>query len=143
MKKLIITIGIVLLAAGLAPATQGEVAVSRTTPEREARMAWWREARFGMFVHWGLYSGLAGTWQGKKVGERGGMEWIQNRVRAHTDVYAEAAIPLAQLTGTMPKSSDVWALGIQRIVPGVGMQSWTTPAAVEPTPQGFGYLIFE
>ena len=25
-------------------------------------MEWWREARFGMFVHWGLYSGLAGAW---------------------------------------------------------------------------------
>ena len=38
-------------------------------------MAWWREARFGMFVHWGLYSGLAGTWKGKKVGDRGGIDW--------------------------------------------------------------------
>ena len=38
-----------------------------TTKERDARMAWWREARFGMFVHWGLYSGLAGTWDGKPV----------------------------------------------------------------------------
>jgi alpha-L-fucosidase len=23
---------------------------------REARMAWWHEAKFGMFIHWGLYS---------------------------------------------------------------------------------------
>lgn len=103
MKNLIITIGIVLI---LVPATPGEAAVSRTTPEREARMAWWREARFGMFVHWGLYSGLAGTWQGKKVGERGGMEWIQNRVRADTDVYAEAAIPLFKPT---PDFARQWA----------------------------------
>ncbi len=43
-----------------------------TTAQRGARMAWWREARFGMFVHWGLYSGLAGTWEGKPVGKRGG-----------------------------------------------------------------------
>ena len=35
-----------------------------TAAQRDARMAWWREARFGMFVHWGLYSGLAGTWDG-------------------------------------------------------------------------------
>lgn len=46
--------------------------------QRDARMAWWREARFGMFVHWGLYSGLAGTWDGKPVGKSGGMEWIQH-----------------------------------------------------------------
>ena len=44
-------------------------------------MAWWREARFGIFVHWGLYSGLAGTWEGKAVGTRGGMEWIQNMLK--------------------------------------------------------------
>jgi len=48
--------------------------------ERDARMGWWREARFGLFVHWGLYSGLAGTWEGKPVGKSGGMEWIQQRV---------------------------------------------------------------
>ncbi|WP_197527567.1 alpha-L-fucosidase [Posidoniimonas polymericola] len=62
--------------------------------ERDQRMEWWREARFGMFVHWGLYSGLAGTWEGKAVSDRGGMEWIQNNVGADTDTYAEAAIPL-------------------------------------------------
>ncbi|HWH71255.1 MAG TPA: alpha-L-fucosidase, partial [Candidatus Sulfotelmatobacter sp.] len=67
-----------------------------TSAQREARMAWWREARFGMFVHWGLYSGLAGTWQGKAVGTNGGMEWIQQRVQADTDTYAKAALPLFQ-----------------------------------------------
>ncbi|MCP5518880.1 MAG: alpha-L-fucosidase [Verrucomicrobiales bacterium] len=66
------------------------------TAAREARMAWWREARFGMFVHWGLYSGLAGTWQGKAVGTRGGMEWIQQRVKADTYEYAHEAIPRFQ-----------------------------------------------
>lgn len=64
--------------------------------EREQRMEWWRDARFGMFVHWGLYSGLAGTWEGEPVGKTGGMEWIQQRVRADTDTYAERALPLFQ-----------------------------------------------
>ncbi len=62
--------------------------------QRDARMKWWREARFGMFVHWGLYSGLAGTWDGKPVATSGGMEWIQNRVKADTATYAARAIPL-------------------------------------------------
>ncbi|HEX7652762.1 MAG TPA: alpha-L-fucosidase [Verrucomicrobiae bacterium] len=31
---------------------------------KTARMEWWREARFGMFIHWGLYSIPAGQWQG-------------------------------------------------------------------------------
>jgi len=61
--------------------------------DRNARMAWWRAARFGMFVHWGLYSGLGGVWKGKVVGTRGGMEWIQQRVRADTYEYAHEAIP--------------------------------------------------
>ena len=74
-----------VLASGLA---------AETTAERDARMAWWREARFGMFVHWGLYSGLAGTWDGKPVATSGGMEWIQQRVKADTDTYAKRAIPL-------------------------------------------------
>jgi alpha-L-fucosidase len=69
-----------------------------TTEERDARMAWWREARFGMFVHWGLYSGLAGTWDGKPVATSGGMEWIQQRVKADTDTYASRAIPLFKPT---------------------------------------------
>jgi len=69
---------------------------TETKAQRDARMEWWREARFGMFVHWGLYSGLAGTWEGKPVGTRGGMEWIQQRVKADTETYAKAAVPLFQ-----------------------------------------------
>jgi alpha-L-fucosidase len=64
-----------------------------TTEQRDARMDWWREARFGMFVHWGLYSGLAGTWKDKSVGTQGGMEWIQQRVGADTWEYAHEAVP--------------------------------------------------
>ncbi|HEY4787262.1 MAG TPA: alpha-L-fucosidase, partial [Bacteroidales bacterium] len=33
----------------------------------DQRISWWREARFGMFVHWGIYSLPAGEWKGKKV----------------------------------------------------------------------------
>src|SRR6266700_2315750 len=32
---------------------------------RNQRLAWWREARFGCFIHWGVYSGPAGAWNGK------------------------------------------------------------------------------
>src|SRR5512134_3501487 len=73
-------------------------AAAPSAEERDARMAWWREARFGMFVHWGLYSGLAGTWEGKPVATKGGMEWIQQRVKADTDTYARAALPLFRPT---------------------------------------------
>jgi alpha-L-fucosidase len=85
------------LAAVLARPTPAQDGLPVETPaQRDARMHWWREARFGMFVHWGLYSGLAGTWNGKAVGTSGGMEWIQNQVRADTETYAKAAIPIFQ-----------------------------------------------
>jgi alpha-L-fucosidase len=45
-----------------------------TPQQRDARMAWWREARYGMFIHWGLYSMLGGQSKGKDC-ERAG-EWI-------------------------------------------------------------------
>lgn len=56
---------------------------------------------------------------------------------------AEAAIPLDQLTGERPAKGTAWAIGVQRVVPGVGFQSWNTPAAVEVIPEGLGYLVFE
>jgi alpha-L-fucosidase len=49
---------------------------SETPAQRDARMAWWRAARFGMFIHWGLYSIPAGVWDGKKDDSIG--EWIMN-----------------------------------------------------------------
>ena len=39
------------------------------------RIQWWREARFGMFIHWGLYSIPAGVWK-DKVHATGYSEWI-------------------------------------------------------------------
>ena len=56
-----------------------------TEAERDARLPWWREARFGMFVHWGVYSGLSGTWEGKKYGGYG--EHIQRMAMIPIPVY--------------------------------------------------------
>jgi alpha-L-fucosidase len=39
--------------------------IQETPSQRDARMSWWRDARFGMFIHWGIYSVPAGEWQGK------------------------------------------------------------------------------
>ncbi|MBI3569066.1 MAG: alpha-L-fucosidase [Gemmatimonadetes bacterium] len=54
-------------------------------PAAAERMAWWREARFGMFVHWGLYSILAGEWEGKT--DYG--EWIRNNAKIPIDEYGK------------------------------------------------------
>ncbi len=40
----------------------------------DSRMLWWKEAKFGMFIHWGLYSIPAGIWNGQEVRKYG--EWI-------------------------------------------------------------------
>ena len=42
-------------------------AVIETPAQRDARMAWWREAKFGLFIHWGVYSVPAGYYHGKSV----------------------------------------------------------------------------
>jgi alpha-L-fucosidase len=47
-----------------------------TKQQRDARMAWWREEKFGMFIHWGVYSVPGGVWKGKPIW--GGGEWIMN-----------------------------------------------------------------
>jgi alpha-L-fucosidase len=64
------SIGLVfLLAAFLRSAVPGAESVkdyaNETQTQRDARMAWFNEARFGLFIHWGLYSVPAGEWDGK------------------------------------------------------------------------------
>ena len=52
-------------------------------------LAWWREARFGMFIHWGLYAIPAGVWEGEEVPGIG--EWIMFRRRIPRETYAALA----------------------------------------------------
>ena len=73
-------------AAELAPVAS-TASVSAETPEQHAaRMAWWREARFGMFIHWGVYSVPAGTYQGKQIPSIG--EWIMLNAKIPVADYA-------------------------------------------------------
>jgi alpha-L-fucosidase len=54
-----------------------------TAAEHDARMKWWREARFGLFIHWGLYAIPAGAWGGKThYGE-----WIRHNAQIPIGVY--------------------------------------------------------
>jgi alpha-L-fucosidase len=72
---------------------------------RDARMRWWREARFGMFIHWGLYSIPAGTWNGKQVPGIG--EWIMNRGTIPVADYKALA---SQFNPTAFSAHDIVAL---------------------------------
>ncbi|MFQ5445491.1 MAG: alpha-L-fucosidase [Saprospiraceae bacterium] len=49
----------------------------------DQRMAWWRDARFGMFIHWGLYAIPAGEWNG----ETNHAEWIRTTAQIPVETY--------------------------------------------------------
>src|SRR6266851_9209419 len=53
--------------------------------EHDWRMKWFREARFGMFIHWGLYAVPAGEWKGKLIPGLG--EWIMNHAQIPVAEY--------------------------------------------------------
>ena len=56
------------------------------SPEAKAmRMQWWHEAKFGMFIHWGVYSVPAGYYHDKPVTNAG--EWIMNRAKIPVAEY--------------------------------------------------------
>jgi len=56
---------------------------------QDQRMKWWREARFGIFIHWGVYAVPAGTHNGQKINRIG--EWIMNRGKISVAEYKQYA----------------------------------------------------
>jgi len=79
--------GVTLCTTGLSQEIVGQPGES--PEQRDARMKWWREARFGMFIHWGVYSVPAGTYKGKQIGGIG--EWIMNRGKIPVAEYKQFA----------------------------------------------------
>ena len=61
MKKIFFLILAVILTAGQ---TISQKYVSDKQLSDEERLAWWHEARFGMFIHWGVYAMYAGQYNG-------------------------------------------------------------------------------
>ena len=106
---------LIVAAAGLrvaagtpqaAPANQAGAAVAPAapaeTPERAARMRWFREAKFGLFIHWGLYAIPAGEWKGLPVAGIG--EWIMNRAKIPVKEYEQ----LAAQFNPVKFNADAW-----------------------------------
>ncbi|MGE5796692.1 MAG: alpha-L-fucosidase [Ignavibacteria bacterium] len=79
MKKTF-TIIILLL---LLPVSFSQNFTNETQEQHDARMQWWREARFGLFIHWGLYAIPAGQWD--TVTTYG--EWIRSEAQIPIEVY--------------------------------------------------------
>ncbi|MCW3091807.1 MAG: Alpha-L-fucosidase [Ferruginibacter sp.] len=66
--------------------TMNTVYAQNSDPAADSsRMAWWKDAKFGMFIHWGVYSVPAGIYDGKKIPGIG--EWIMNRGKIPVDRY--------------------------------------------------------
>jgi len=61
-----------------------------TDAAHEARMAWWRDARFGCFIHWGPSSVLGGYWRGQKGGSYS--EHIQRQLKISMADYRTDAV---------------------------------------------------
>jgi alpha-L-fucosidase len=75
-----VSLAAMLVLAAVMPAAWAQTNQTdkvETKEQRDARMAWWREAKFGMFIHWGVYSVPAGYYHDKPVAGIG--EWIMNR----------------------------------------------------------------
>lgn len=96
-----LVIAMVAALAPLSPAQQS-LPAGGALEQHVLRMDWWRKAKFGMFIHYGLYSGLAGEFRG----EPGGGEWIQCNLGLDTDTYAAEAKPLFK---PAPGCAEAWA----------------------------------
>jgi alpha-L-fucosidase len=64
---------------------------------------WFEDAKFGLFIHWGLYSAIANEWKGKSY--YGSGEWIMNRAKIPAAEYAE----LAKTFNPTEFNADEWA----------------------------------
>ena len=79
-------------------------APTETKEHKDARMAWWREAKFGMFIHWGLYAVPGGYYHDKPVGGFG--EWIMNKGKIPVAEYAN----FAKQFNPVKFNADEWVL---------------------------------
>ncbi len=110
MKKLVGAawlVGCAVLGApvpGFEPPDQS-AELAKWAGTRDQRMGWWREARFGMFIHWGLYSGAGGSWDGK-VYPQHYAEWIQHWAAVPCAEYARQMKPLF---APEPGVTETWA----------------------------------
>jgi alpha-L-fucosidase len=91
------------------PPQQPRPVISQASPEEAARelsnprSKWFREAKYGLFIHWGLYAIPAGTWKGQQIGGIG--EWIMNRAKIPVKEYEQ----LAAQFNPVKFNADEWA----------------------------------
>ena len=72
-----------------APADAQSGASSAADPAKAKRLAWFHQAKYGLFIHWGLYAIPAGEWKGRRIPGIG--EWIMNRAQIPVKEYEQLA----------------------------------------------------
>ena len=72
--KTTVTGALLIVSVFLSSPLAAQQSFVETKAQRDERMRWWREARFGMFIHWGIYAVPAGEYNGKRSEKVG--EWI-------------------------------------------------------------------
>jgi alpha-L-fucosidase len=90
----------------------GHLLGEKQEPTKDERMTWWRQARFGLFIHWGVYSVPAGEWKGRK--SPGGGEWIMEQAKIPVSEYEQ----LAEQFNPVKFNADEWV----RIAKDAGMK---------------------
>jgi len=80
-----VLLGMGFVTSGLAGQETPETSRYRdeTPAEHDARMQWWRDAKFGLFIHWGIYAVPEGEWNEN----RNHAEWIKNTARIPGEEY--------------------------------------------------------
>lgn len=89
LRRRILAAVCLLLALAAGSSAIGQAYTNETEAQRDARMGWWRDARFGMFIHWGVYSVPAGEYKGQRIDRIG--EWIMHELRIPEKEYREFA----------------------------------------------------
>ena len=89
-------------AAPMRGADSPPAPVTESPAARQDRLRWYHEAKFGMFIHWGLYSIPAGIWRGQEVPGIG--EWIME----HGKIPMKDYQPLAGQFNPVNFDADAW-----------------------------------
>ena len=97
MKRFLLYIIIIQLLVSCSDTKKENVPVTK-----EENLEWWKDARFGMFIHWGLYALPAGEWKGEEI--PGISEWIMLRARIPVSEYEE----LAESFNPVDYDADEW-----------------------------------
>ena len=72
---------------------------------KDTKQKWWKDAKLGMFIHWGLYSIPAGEWQGRQTPGIG--EWIMKHLEIPVADYRKLARSSTPCSST-PSSGCRW-----------------------------------